>query len=104
MDSWLSLARRLTSKSRHAKQRMAAVIVRGGRVLAHAVNDPRWGRHAELRAIQQVIDLRGATIYIARCSGHRVAKPCATCASAIRSAGIRTVVYTTVDGYLVEEI
>lgn len=84
---------------------MAAVIVAGGRVLAHACNGPIWGQHAELRAITRCAqEPLGATIFVARSTGGGLAKPCLMCSNAILGAGIRRIVYSTDLGYNVEDL
>lgn len=93
------------------KMQHGAVIVKGGRTLAVAINtdknDPRnvpkpktqAAVHAEVAAIRACgeTDLRGATIYIARRnrSGEpMMSKPCINCQAALTARGIKKVVYT----------
>lgn len=102
MNTWLNLAFRISRRSKHPKQRMAAVVVLGGRVLSLAVNSPRWGHHAELRAIARATCTAGATMVVSRSTGDGLAKPCVMCAKAIRAAGFARVVYSTATGYLEE--
>jgi deoxycytidylate deaminase len=99
LKSYFSIALRLTSKSKHPKHRMAAVLIRGGAVVSVAVNLHAWGRHAELRCLRG--KAKGDLLVVAR-SGGRCSKPCKTCEKAIRKAGVTKVVYTNWDGDLVE--
>src|SRR3990172_3311866 len=86
------MALRLSYRSQHPKYRMAAVIFRGGRVLAHAVNSKRMGRHAEIRALVRDQDFSGATIVVARDSGG-CSRPCRVCYGMIRSLGLRRMIF-----------
>lgn len=100
MNTWINLARRLAKRSLHPKQQMAAVIVSGGRVLCWATNGPKWGAHAELRAIARApIPLDHATLIVARITGDGLAKPCSMCQGAISGAYLYRVLYTTADGF-----
>lgn len=99
MTVWLKLAYKISKRSKHPKQRLGAVIVRGGSVLSVAENSPRWGRHAEIRALAACSDATGATLVVVRSTGSGLAKPCELCSQAIRQAGITRVVYSTADGY-----
>jgi pyrimidine deaminase RibD-like protein len=88
---WYALARKLAVESPHPGYTMAAVIVRGGRVVAHATNGARRGQHAERRALR-LADAKGATIYVARADGG-CSKPCELCYKAIVESGAATIVY-----------
>lgn len=87
------------------RQRVGAAVVKGGRILGVGCNRPgsstrtpsSWSRHAELQAIVNAGDVRGATIYVyseRRDGTIRLAKPCVNCAELIRTAGIKKVVYS----------
>lgn len=64
--------------------------------------------HAEMSAIinSHSIDLSNASIYIYRSNkeGIQICRPCAGCMKAIKEKGIKTIYYTTKDGYCMEEI
>lgn len=100
------------AKTSDRNQKHAAIIVKGGRILAMKTNKGRnhpdivsdaktdAAIHAEvaaLRACPPDMDLHGATIYIAR-AGRRgvplMSKPCPNCQDALRARGIRKVIYT----------
>lgn len=95
-------------KSRYAKWRMGAVLVKGGRVLGAASNTLRnepglaglpleeCSVHAEAAVLQKVAYPSG-TMYVARLtkSGKQsLARPCKRCRLLLMEAGIRTVVWT----------
>ena len=91
--------------------RLAAIAVRGGRLLGRGVNrhrnDPMatpgaprkaWSIHAEVACLRRVPDAAGATLYVARITpGGRpgLAKPCPDCARVAVERGIANIVYTT---------
>lgn len=97
------------------KQRHGAVIYRGGSLISVGTNivanDPFFigeevinpNHHAEtmaIRACSPDADLSNAIIYVARINKKGeplMSKPCVTCAQAIKKAGIKRVVYTTVE-------
>ncbi len=81
---------------------MAALIIRGGAVIAARANLQAWGRHAELRALGAVRDARGCTLVIVRAE-FRMSKPCAVCQQAIKARGISRVVYCDWQGSMVVE-
>lgn len=86
--------------------RMAALLVKSGRVLGGDVNTPRitpdtppnrCSTHAEIRVIKNTKNTDGATMYIARLllnNNTAMAKPCVWCLEHIIEAGISRVVYT----------
>lgn len=109
---WLAVATSQASIAPHAKWRVGAVIVGGGRVLGVGFNryrnDPSQvdlagvSYHAEQVAIRRAGDVRGATIYVARItkSGHiGMAKPCPNCQSLLLSNGIHRAVWTEAGGW-----
>ena len=87
--------------------RMAALLVKSGRVLGGDVNVPRItpstppnrvSTHAEIRVIKNTRNTRGATLYVARLRSKDIpalAKPCSWCVQEILDAGISRVVFTT---------
>lgn len=89
-----------------------SVIVKGGRVIGTGMNKERnhpkivssehiktdCSVHAEIDALKKAKDTNGATVYIARVNKKgqaRDSKPCSRCYSALRSNGIKKIVYTT---------
>jgi len=99
--------------------RLAAIAVRGGRLLGRGVNrhrnDPMgcpgaprqaWSVHAEVSCLRRVPDAAGATLYVARITpGGRpgLAKPCKDCAQVAVDRGISRIVYTS-SGAIVETV
>jgi len=88
------------------KFRMAAIVVKSGRVLSVATNynkrsrstpPNRWSTHAEIRALRSASDTKDATLYVARLAkdnSYATSKPCAWCMEHIITAKISRVVYT----------
>lgn len=110
--SYLSVARFCATKS-NARNTHGAVVVKGGRVLGIGWNKVRnspsnvspehiktdCSYHAEEVAIREAGEdnIKGAVIYVARVNRHgedRDSKPCPKCASLIRQAGIKRIVFT----------
>lgn len=64
--------------------------------------------HAEMSAIisAKQANLSNARLYIYRANkdGMQMCRPCEACMSAIKSVGIKTIYYTTIDGYCREEL
>ena len=64
--------------------------------------------HAEMSAIvnSHYTDLNGASIYVYRCNkeGIQNCRPCAACMKALKDKGIKTIYYTTANGYCKEEL
>ena len=100
----------------HSCFKMGAVVIKGGRVLSRGSN-LSWGcrypvdtsnyirgKHAEARAIRPRIDVKGATIYIARVNKNdklaTMSKPCKDCIQDIAKSGIRKVAYVDWNGDL----
>lgn len=87
--------------------RIAALLVKSGRVLGGDVNLPkitpstppnRVSTHAEIRVIKNTRNIRGATLYVARLRSQDIpalARPCSWCMQEILDAGISRVVFTT---------
>lgn len=114
--SYLSVARYLATKST-ARNTHGAVVVKGGRVLGTGWNKNRnhpmivspehiktdCSFHAEEVAIREAGEdnIKGAIIYVARVSRNgydRDSKPCSKCATLIKKAGIKRVIFTTEAG------
>jgi tRNA(Arg) A34 adenosine deaminase TadA len=102
---WLERALKVAAVA-DGRWRVGCVIVRGGRVLAAAANTQRndpanvdgcfWhvSVHAEMAALRQVADPRGATAYVARIgrSGEiRHSQPCIRCREVLEESGVRAV-------------
>ena len=108
--SFLAAARKYAATSSY-RFRMAALLVKSGRVLGGDVNVPkispstppnRVSTHAEIRVIKNSYNVRGATLYVARLRSKDIpalAKPCSWCMQEIVRAGISRVVFTTNSGY-----
>ena len=104
-SSFLSATAKIALTSDY-RFRMAALLVKSGRVLGGDVNIPRitpdtppnrCSTHAEIRVIKNTKNTDGATMYIARLllNNHTaMAKPCVWCLEHIIKAGISRVVYT----------
>jgi len=95
MTRAIALARRGLGHTR-PNPAVGAVIVRDGRIIGEGWHRRAGGDHAEVAAIKDAGDCRGATIYV-------TLEPCSkpgrvgACTDAIVAAGIVRVVYGTVD-------
>jgi tRNA(Arg) A34 adenosine deaminase TadA len=108
-NSFLSAAAKIALTSDY-RFRMAALLVKSGRVLGGDVNIPRitpdtppnrCSTHAEIRVIKNTKNTEGSTIYIARLltnDNTAMAKPCVWCLEHIINAGIYRVVFTKDNG------
>lgn len=103
LPNWLAVAHRLSLDSTHPEQKMASVLVRGGRVLSLAVNSPAWGRHAESRTLAKISDTIGSTIYVMR-SNRRISKPCHMCEELLRLRGVKKAIYINALGQVDQTI
>lgn len=104
-NSFLSATAKIALTSNY-RFRMAALLVKSGRVLGGDVNVPRitpdtppnrCSTHAEIRVIKNTKNTTGSTIYIARLllnDETAIAKPCVWCLEHIINSGIYRVVYT----------
>jgi len=104
-NSFLSAAAKIAQTSEY-RFRMAALLVKSGRVLGGDVNVPRitpdtppkrCSTHAEIRVIKNVKNTFGTTLYVARLltsDATAIAKPCVWCLESIIEAGISRVVFT----------
>lgn len=109
--SFLAAAAKIALTSEY-RFRMAALLVKSGRVLGGDVNVPRitpdtppnrCSTHAEIRVLKSVSsNADGATIYVARLvktgDNTAMAKPCVWCMEHILDHGISRVVFTKDDG------
>lgn len=108
--SFLSTTAKAALSSEY-KFRMAAMVVKSGRVLSISTNynkrsrttpPNRWSTHAEIRALRSASDTKNSTLYIARLAKDgtcATAKPCAWCMEHIITAKIDRVVYTINDDH-----
>lgn len=107
---WLQCAAKLAHKSTYKKYKMAAVCVKGGRVVGVGFNKDKngviknrnyllKGHHAELDLILSMPKemLKGSIIYVAGItrSGNLCwsSKPCAVCQTTLKSYGIKAAIY-----------
>lgn len=110
-------AARLTVAAEQAErsncgQRLGAVLVSGGRVLARGHNMRKnesmvtapysHAEHAEMSVLRQCKGkVRGATVYIVRLKnggGYGNAAPCVRCMSALIEAGVGRIIFTSSEG------
>jgi tRNA(Arg) A34 adenosine deaminase TadA len=105
------------------KQKHAAIIVKGGRIIGSGVNtfrnnpitdfpDDSYSYHAEIAALRSIKkyrqigkidaggtnDLSGARIYVARVSRRgrpALSRPCDSCYPILIASGIKEVIYTS---------
>lgn len=101
----LARAVKLCSKSRHRLYRHAALVLRGGSIVSFAVNHDHV--HAEVQALNHLWpDQRAGTrvisVRIGRAGSLGLAKPCLKCESYLRSQGVKSVTYSTPQGWKVE--
>jgi deoxycytidylate deaminase len=109
------IAEKEAKKSKHKQHKLGAVIVKGGNIVATGYNEIRPSKttrtptlHAEAAAIKKLLDRRdfkslaGSTMYVTRFTrggSIGLARPCDSCMALVLSVGIRTVIYSTVDGF-----
>jgi len=98
---WFELAYKLSTLSYHENQKMAAIVVSSGRVIAQSCNGRQCGQHAEILTIAKASEVAGATIYIAR-NSKRVSRPCRHCFKLIRRLGLAKMVFIDENGQLVK--
>lgn len=89
-----------------------SVIVKGGRVIGTGYNKDRnhptivssehiktdCSVHAEIDALKKAKDVNGATVYIARVNRRgqaRDSRPCNRCYAALKTNGVKKIIYTT---------
>jgi len=107
--SFLSATAKIATTSQY-RFRIAAMIVKSGRVLGADVNQRkvtaatppnRVSTHAEVRVLKNTRNAQGATLYVARLRSEDItalARPCAWCIQHITKYGINRVVFTTNNG------
>ncbi|GGV54745.1 hypothetical protein [Streptomyces spectabilis] len=109
MLSFLDVALKQAARSK-CRYRVGAVLVKGGRVLAHSSNryrnapsvDFRFATfHAEEVLLRRSSPPQGAVVYVARVNRAgepQMARPCPRCQRALISSGVTLVHYTTAAG------
>lgn len=107
---WLQTAAKMAHKSTYKKYKMAAICVRGGRIVGFGFNKDKdgsiknknyiaRGHHAELDLILSLPRevLKGSTIYVAGLTRSGAlcwsSKPCPACQATLRSYGIKAAIY-----------
>lgn len=95
MRNYIRLAYRIAQKSNHKDHKLGAVLVSGGRILGCACNHSKWGACAERRCLRKN-RYEGGTLYVVRSNGG-CSKPCQRCWRVIKRAGIKEVVYISLD-------
>lgn len=103
--SFLAATAKIAQTSKY-KFRMAAMVVKSGRVLSGDVNilksspttpPKRFTTHAEIRALKSASNPKSSTVYVARLGKKgdiTMARPCAWCLQYMIDAGVSRVVYT----------
>lgn len=108
--NWMLLAARIALSST-CRQRVGAVVVKGGRILSMATNidynnpknleEPKIALHASLCAERRALatisgDIKGAIVYTARVSRKDgslvVSKPCRRCIAVMNERGVKRAV------------
>lgn len=101
--------------------RHCAIITKGKKIISIGVNSKtshtemfsnkdqnKIFLHAEIQCLLGVRyrDINGYTMYIGRYSsaGNNISKPCPKCMSSIKTRGIKKIVYTTDEGYIIEKV
>lgn len=103
------VGRKLAARSNHAWAHHACIITKGGKVVSFGANQNE--AHAEAIALYRLpqrargcrIDARGHVLWSMRFNMSGTfgnAKPCRNCEGMIRACGIRTVVYSTPQGFV----
>jgi pyrimidine deaminase RibD-like protein len=82
------------------EQGMACIAIRGGAVIAQAINHDRFGHHAEWRAMRDKI---GADyVIVARWNG-KASRPCINCCKLLIRHSVKRAVYADYEGNVVME-
>ena len=92
-----------TTKARHKQHRLAAIIIKGGSIIATGHNSECI--HAEESAINRSSksNIKGCTLVVLRVRRNGtlgLAKPCQDCMGRITIAGIKKVLYTDENGIM----
>jgi deoxycytidylate deaminase len=126
LHRFLEMAKRFAAHhqyERNMEYRLCAVLVKGGKSISVGYNKRTRSElmrrfairdhqtvHAEVDAVLQVrrkIDLTGCKIYVVRLlknGNTAIARPCGTCQEVLKAYGIKTMVYTTDNGWDREEV
>lgn len=96
---WMARALVLAERGRatcRPNPMVGCVLVRDGQVVGEGWHERAGGPHAEVNALADCVDARGATAYVTLepCNHHGRTGPCSV---ALREAGIAEVVYATAD-------
>lgn len=94
----LRLARKTAKLSRHPQHFMAALLLRGGAVVAAEANGDVGRGHCEARVLRPSLDARGTHLIVLRLNGTRVSRPCPLCVPKIKAAGVERVSFVDKDG------
>lgn len=94
---YITLLTKVAAKSNHRQHRMAALLMKGGKVIdVHENNDHIHAEHAVLNRAWRS-GANGTTLVVIRikASGKLgMAKPCQICQARMASAGVKKVIYT----------
>lgn len=120
MSPHLVLKLKITREnSCHHQHRMAAIILRKGRVLSAAANSLKThpkaphkhhSSHAEYNCVKKVKNrklLKGSTMIVYRETATgmpALAKPCPSCFDYIKSLGFKSIIYSTDVGFVSESL
>jgi tRNA(Arg) A34 adenosine deaminase TadA len=94
----LKLAAKVAAGSKHPQHPMAAILLRGGAVVAAEANGGAGRGHAEARVLRPHLDARGTHLIVLRLNGRRVSRPCDRCIAKIQLAGVKRVSFVDTDG------
>lgn len=128
-DRFLNIARDLSINSKFRKNKMGAILVIKGRIVAKGFNSTKSHPlqkyyniertditegaphylHAEMDVLKRVKDqnLKNAELFVYHVNKHgeqKMARPCAACMKAIKEKGIEVIHYSTPDGLATEHI
>ncbi len=128
-EKFLNLARSMSEISNFNKYRIGAVLVIKNKIIARGYNSQKghplqkryntvrtdMGEnshhpiHAEMDVLKKLkgIDLKNAELFIYNINNNgeqRMARPCGACMDALKEHGIKTIHYSTPDGFATEYI
>lgn len=97
----VSLLQRLAGRSTHRQHHHAAIVTRGGAVVAQGYNHGQV--HAEVHALSKLwpSERVGTRVWSLRLTwGGKLAmaRPCGRCQEYLRTSGVKVVYYSTVSG------
>lgn len=129
LEKFLNIAKSMSEISNFNKFKIGAVLVIKGKVIARGFNSSKghpmqkkynvnrtdMGEnsphpiHAEMDVLKKTkgMDLKNAELYIYNINNNgeqRLARPCGACMEAIKDRGIKTIHYSTPDGFATEYI